>query len=65
MTTEAGIAKTIAETRNEVTKNKLIQIESDIAEIERANRDYRIKAEVANIVQETKQPFSRQGDGRF
>ena len=33
---EAGIAKTIAETQNEVTKNKLIQIESDIADIERA-----------------------------
>ena len=26
---EAGIAKTIAETQNEVTKNKLIQIEAD------------------------------------
>ena len=51
---EAGIAKTIAETQNEVTKNKLIQIEADIAEIERANRDYRIKAEIASIVQETK-----------
>ena len=41
---ETSINKLIAETTNEQTKNKLMEIESDIAEIEKANRQYRITA---------------------
>jgi len=50
---ETRISKMIAETTNEETKNKLIQIETDLAEIEKANRDYKIKAEVQNVLQQT------------
>lgn len=52
---ETRIAKMIAETTNEVTKNKLIQIETDIAEIEKQNRQYRILAEVENVIERTRQ----------
>lgn len=52
---EAGISKIIAETQNEETKNKLMQIESDIAEIEKANRQYRLTAEINNVLERTNQ----------
>ena len=52
---ETSINKMIAETTNEQTKNKLMEIESDIAEIEKANRQYRITAEVNNVIERTNQ----------
>ena len=52
---ETSINKMIAETTNEQTKTNLIQIESDIAEIEKANRQFRITAEVNNIIERTNQ----------
>lgn len=52
---ETRIAKMIAETTNEETKNKLIKIETDIAEIEKQTREYRILAEVENVIERTNQ----------
>ena len=52
---ETSINKMIAETTNEQTKNKLMEIESDIAEIEKANRQYRITAEINNVLERTNQ----------
>ena len=51
---EAGIAKIIAETQNEQTKNRLMEIQADIADIEKANKQYLITAEIDNILQNTK-----------
>jgi len=52
---ETRIAKMIQETTNEATKQRLIELEGDIAEIETANRQYRLEAEISNILERTNQ----------
>lgn len=48
---ESRIAKLIQETTNETLKAKLIELETDIAEIEKANRDYKLNAEINYIIE--------------
>lgn len=50
---EGQLNKIIAETTNTELKNKLTEIETSIAEIELSNKEYRIKAEVANVIEQT------------
>lgn len=48
---KTGISKMIAETDNEVLKGKLIEVQTDIEQINKANRQYQIDAEIANIME--------------
>lgn len=48
---QSRISKLIAETNSETTKQKLINLESDIAEIEKANRQYKLTSEIQNTLQ--------------
>ena len=47
------INKLIQETANEKTKNDLIKLEADIAEIEKSNRQYKLNAEINNLKEQT------------
>ena len=47
------INKLIQETSNEKTKNDLIKLEADIAEIEKSNRQYKLNAEINNLKEQT------------
>jgi len=51
--TKTTIQKLIAETQNDETKNRLIELESDIAEINKANRQYQIDSEINNTIENT------------
>lgn len=48
-----SIEKMIAETENTELKSKLIEVQTDIEQISKANRQYQIDAELANIAENT------------
>lgn len=52
---ETRISKLIAETTNERTKNRLIEIEADIAEIEKSYRPYQLMSNIENTIENTNQ----------
>lgn len=51
---ETRISKMIAETSNETLKSKLIGLETDMMEIEKAYKPYKLLAELDNILENTK-----------
>lgn len=52
---ESEIAKIIAETTNEGLKGRLLSIQADIADIEKASKPYQIEAAINNVIEQTKQ----------
>ena len=52
---ESEIAKIIAETTNEGLKGRLLSIQSDIADIDKASKPYQIEASINNVIEQTKQ----------
>lgn len=52
---ETRISKIIAETSNETLKSKLIGLETDMMEIEKAYKPYILEAEIDNILERTNQ----------
>ena len=51
---QTRISKMIAETSNETLKSKLIGLETDMMEIEKAYKPYKLLAEIDNILENTK-----------
>lgn len=49
---KGSLDKIIAETQNEAIKGRLMNIQSDIGEIDKALRPYQIKAEIDNAIQQ-------------
>lgn len=52
---ESEIAKIISETTNEGLKGRLLSIQSDIADIDKACKPYQIEASINNVIEQTKQ----------
>jgi hypothetical protein len=52
---ESEIAKIISETTNEGLKGRLLSIQSDIADIDKASKPYQIEASINNVIEQTKQ----------